>query len=152
MDNIDMHDVAPASDAERGLIEAECSRLIASFAFLVDHRRYAELVALFSEDGSFERPGSRATGTAALRDLMNARPTTIVTRHVCAIPFFETVSAEQATAVTYVTVYHVEGADGRVSEISSPAAIAEFHDVFRRTQQGWRIHQRVAAPVLIFKH
>ena len=50
---------------------------------------------------------------ACRRDLMNARPTTIVTRHVCAIPFFETVSAAQATAVTYVTVYHVEGADGR---------------------------------------
>jgi hypothetical protein len=109
MDNIDMHDVAPSSDAERGLIEAECSRLIASFVFLVDHRRYAELVALFTEDASFERPGGRGD-------------------------------------------YHVEGADGRVSEISSPAAIAEFHDVFRRTQQGWRIHQRVAEPVLIFKH
>lgn len=136
---------------ERQTIEAQCSRLIAAFAYLVDSRRYAELVDLFAPDGSFLRPEIKAEGSAAIAQLMHGRPTTVVTRHICGTPYFESVGAETASAVTYVTVFQVEGTDGEVAEVSGPAGIAEYHDDFILTPGGWKIASRVARPVFIVK-
>ena len=136
---------------ERMAIEAECGRLVAGYVFLVDRRRYDELVDLFTDDCVFERPDARVEGAAALRDLMAARPAHIATRHLCGLPFFEKVEADEAVAVTYTVMFLGEGTDEGPNEVAGAAGLAEFHDLFRRTADGWRIAQRTAKPAMIVK-
>ncbi|AMK19580.1 MULTISPECIES: nuclear transport factor 2 family protein [Sphingobium] len=146
-----MSAVSLLSPAERQAIEAECNRLVVAYAVLVDRRRYDEMVALFTEDCLFERPGVEAKGSEALRAFLDSRPATIATRHLCSHPFFERVGADEATAITYVTIFHGEGSDEGPNEVPGVAGLAEFHDVFRLTPNGWRIAHRVAKPTMIVR-
>lgn len=136
---------------ERNLIEAECTRLIAGYAYYVDRRRYADLVALFTEDGVLERPTSVATGSQGLLEAMEARSAAIATRHINGTPFFESVTRDEARAVTYMIMYVVEGTDEGPNEVPGTAGLGEFHDLFRRTEKGWRIARRVAKSAMIVK-
>ena len=136
---------------ERLLIEAECSRLVTSYAFLVDRRRYAELVDLFTHDADFERPGVKVNGQDAIRSFMEARSVAIATRHVCAPSFFEKVELDEAVSITYLTMFMGEGTDTGPNDVPGIAGLAEFHDLFRRTAEGWRIASHVARPVMVVK-
>lgn len=136
---------------ERMAIEAECGRLVAGYAYLVDRRKYDDLVDLFTENCLFQRPDARVEGAAALRRLMDARPGHIATRHLCGMPFFETVEVDEATAVTYTVMFVEEGIDEGPNEVAGAAGLAEFHDRFRRTADGWRIAERTAKPAMIVK-
>ena len=58
--------------------------------------------------------------------------------------------ADRATAVTYVTMYHGPSpADGAAIAISGVAGLVEFHDVFARTSDGWRIAQHESRVAMI---
>jgi SnoaL-like domain len=129
-------------------IEHDCTRLVTAFAYLVDHRRYTELAALFVDDAHYERPGVVAKGQTELKAFFERRPTNVVTRHICTAPFFEAVGAQEAKSVTYLTIYMEEGRDDTVVETAGLAGIAEIHDTFRLTPAGWRIAQRVNRLVM----
>ena len=140
------------SQNERLAIEGLCASLIGRFALLVDHRRYDELVALFTPDGVFERPNAKAEGTDGILAFMRARPEGIKSRHVCAMPVFETVGRDDAYAVTYVTMFHGEGADGEAVKISGIAGVVDFVDRFRRDADGWRIVHHESRIAMIASH
>ncbi len=49
------------------------------------------------------------------------------------------VGADEASAVTYISVFMGEGPDEGPLEIDQPGGLVEFHNIFRRTPDGWRI-------------
>lgn len=130
-------------------IRAECANIVAAFAHHVDHREFDKAVALFAEDGLFIRPDLRASGRAEIAKIWEGRPASVVTKHMCGASFFSEITADSASAVTPFTLYTLEWNGEGLPRLGQPAAIAEFHDRFVRTADGWRIAQRQGVPVLV---
>ena len=75
-------------------IERQCSQLVAKFALYVDRRRYADVLALFTGDGSFSRPGLSVSGRQQMSAWLDSRPGNWVTCHFCGPTVFETMDED----------------------------------------------------------
>ena len=125
-----------------------CDRLISAFAWHVDHNDYEALVALFTDDGVFERPGLVAEGHAALMAAMAARPTDRVTRHLCVNRLIDVESPTTAYGRCYVSVLIAPAADGGEPQRGMRTMlVGEYQDHYRLTPDGWRIARRTASIV-----
>ena len=130
-------------------VEWELTRLVSSFSHFIDHRRYDELVALFSEDGSFDRVGQILQGRAAILEAMHNRHP-LLTRHCITNLLFTRVTADEAEATMYCANFVGEsGPEGQEVGYALPQpAFLEFDDLYRRTPEGWRIAKRVARVII----
>jgi 3-phenylpropionate/cinnamic acid dioxygenase small subunit len=129
--------------------QSACADLIAAFAHYVDHRLFADAVALFKADGCFERPDLTATGHAEIASIWANRPISVVTRHLCSQPFFTQVREDFIMSVTSFTLYYSEHAREGLPQCDRFTAIAEFSDRFELTQEVWRIAHRRATPIIL---
>jgi hypothetical protein len=136
------------SDAD---IRNECSDLVARFAYYVDHREFDKAVALFAIDGIFERPDLKASGREKIAGFFAHRPPSVVTRHLCGQPFFIEIDGDTAKSVTAVTLYNTTHEGEGLPTVKSPNAVAEFHDTFKKTSDGWKIAHRRGVPVLLIQ-
>lgn len=139
------------SPEERLLIEAECSRLIAAYAYFVDRREYVDLANLFTEDGVLDRGGKVTSGRDTILAAMHERDENVATRHMNGTPFFTAVTSTEARAVTYMLMYVVDGTDEGPNMVPGTTGLGEFHDHFIHTPDGWRLSERVAKPAMIVK-
>jgi 3-phenylpropionate/cinnamic acid dioxygenase small subunit len=146
-----MPDVSVEKQALHAAVRQACADLVGAFAFLVDHRRYDELCELFTSDCVFSRPGVLLNGRQELLSFMRTRPATAASRHFCSAPFMESVSSEEAVAVSYLAFYEGEAAESGPARVNGITAFAEYHDEFKRTRDGWRISQRKVVPVMMKK-
>ena len=128
---------------------AACASLAAAFAYYVDHRMYRELADLFTENGTFVRPGLAVHSRKELFDSFSARTAEMETRHVCTPPVFLSISETEAEAVTYFTMYQAAAVEIGLPVFDGPAAVAEYRDHFVKTDQGWRIASREGVPAMI---
>jgi ketosteroid isomerase-like protein len=136
---------------QQGMIEAQCVRIIAAYAYNVDRRNYEALADLFTEDGVLDRGGHVTEGRSAILAAMFERPAHIATRHMNGIPHFLSVTEDEAVAVTYMLMYVVEGTDEGPNNVPGTTGLGEFHDTFRRTSEGWKLAERRARPAMIVK-
>ena len=121
--------------------EAACARLCVDFANHLDARRYDTVLDLFTEDGTLDRMGTVFAGRVALEGFLASRPTGVTTRHLCTNMRVHFDAADQATGLCYVLFFQgSEEAD--ISRALGPPSVVEYHDRFRRTASGWRIHER----------
>ena len=131
-------------------IALACQRLIAAFAYHVDHRSADWVASVFTQDTTFERRGEVLVGREAIRAAMQQRPAHIMTRHLCCPPHVEVIDSQEAVAVTPFTLYRVErtGAPApAVPVTSSPELVGEYEDRLLRTPEGWRIKTRRATAI-----
>lgn len=129
-------------------IRFACADAIARFAYLVDHRYFDGAAALFTEDAIFERPDLTARGRDEIKAIWNARPPSVITRHLCQTPFFTESGIDRASSVTCFTLYQADLSAEGPPLLKGPRAIAEFHDRFRRTAEGWQIAHRKSIVIL----
>lgn len=131
------------TNEHRQEIEHACTQLSMRFAKYADFRDYPALVALFVEDGVFERMGQRHVGSEAILALMATRPLDMKTRHICSNIVIDALGEDTATGVTYVQLYrHDGGGDNEVAPASAPRMVGDYHDSFVRTAHGWRFAER----------
>lgn len=129
-------------------IRFACADVITSFAYFIDHRDFNSATALFTEDAIFERPDLTARGRDEIAAIWATRPPSVITRHLCQAPFFMEVGLESASCVTGFTLYHVDHHTEGLPLLNGPRVVAEFHDRFRRTTDGWRIAHRKSIVIL----
>ena len=132
-------------DAERRKIRQDCEALSIAYARAVDFRDYDEFVNLFTQDGTLEA-GTRLEGKQAIAASLKRRPDELRSRHVLTNIFVNVVNREEATGISYLTLYRHVGAESlRAEPISfdGPFAIGHYQDVFVRTEAGWRFKSRV---------
>jgi hypothetical protein len=131
--------------------QLECMQLAIAWAYHLDSRSHDRLLALFAEDGVLHsRSGVDAAGTLAIREILQSRDATRVTRHVLSAPFVEMTGPDDARAVSVFTVYDaMEEEQPIVSTLPlrAPVTVGEFHQTFRRTTAGWRIASSRSVPV-----
>jgi ketosteroid isomerase-like protein len=131
--------------SETLLDELACCRLVAVWAHRVDRHDIDGVIALFTEDGVLHSRtgGDDAVGAAAIRAFFaNHHDANRVTRHVTSPPFIELTGADDAQGITGYVLY--EGFKGSTPEgaplpLTTPLAVGEFHQRYRRTPEGWRI-------------
>jgi len=122
------------SPDERRAIEWDCARLVALYANLNDAAHWADLAALYAEDGIMTRPSApdiEIRGHTAILAAFRARPPRL-TRHVCSNVVIDVEDADHARGTSAMVLYTG----------TTPPAVGWFHDRFIRTTAGWRFSER----------
>lgn len=130
----------------------ELVELLHRFFHYLDTSRYAELVAMFDEQGVWLRQGEKLRGHAAILEAMNARPTTQRIRHIITNAFVAKGENGEATLQSYMTAYRYD--DGTVREgvvkIPGPFRVSVVSTTFRRGGADWRIVEQDIVPEFEF--
>ncbi len=122
-----------AADPQSALDRADCIDLVTAFCGHLDHRRFDQLAALFTEDGVFRMGPSEAVGPAAIAEQFGAAGESVAqSRHVPTNHVVD-VDGDQATVEVVMTVWDLPG-DGP----PQPALMADAHFEFRRLSTGRR--------------
>lgn len=117
--------------------------LIADYAFHYDGERLAEFAALFCEDGRLETALGGGTGHAEIEAWARARWSQMhaearAPRHFQTNTRLAFAGPDELTGRTQLLLVWVDTASG-APEIKY---VADYFDVFRRTDAGWRIAHR----------
>jgi len=128
--------------------EAECAKLANAFTYYLDRNMGKELAALFTEDGEFKRPGLVVKGRAEFLAWTERRKEEAETRHIGSPPVFISGDGQSAKSVSYFTAYRARKTAAPLPEYDGPVGIAEYHDDYRKTEEGWRIARRKVFVVM----
>lgn len=124
-----------AEDARRA-IEWDCARMINLYATLNDAARWAEVAALYTEDGSMTRPSAPdapIVGRDAILAAFESRPAR-TTRHITANIVVKALDADTATATSAMLLF---------TAADAPPLVGGFSDRLRRVPgEGWRFAER----------
>ena len=111
--------------------------LFGEYCFRMDDFRFAELAALFTEDGEWIAPYARARGPAEIAALMARNIPAEPRRKHFIMNSLIRLDGDRASARTsYLVVLQASGA-GLV-----PSVAGTYEDVLARTTDGWRFRER----------
>ncbi|HEY4201419.1 MAG TPA: nuclear transport factor 2 family protein [Devosiaceae bacterium] len=131
-------------DAER-----ECHRLAVACYSLMDQGRYDETAALFTDDATWVRGGKPVTGRQAIRDALDQRAVTDISRHLVTNVLVDIQSEFEGTGTAcFVPLRGPKRADGTVA--TPPITnVGDLAFRFRKDADGWKIAHLL--PTMIFK-
>ncbi len=135
------------SPLERVVIVQACTDLIMRFAERSDARDADALAAMFTEDGVFARPtlpDKPYVGRAVILEGFRARPATLLTRHIVTNVIVTPVSADQATAESYILLYTAQQPEGAALPVPAnpKQLIGNFRDTIVRDGGAWKFKER----------
>jgi hypothetical protein len=117
-------------------IERACLRLVHEFNQRADDRDNEGVLALFTEDCLYEPSGREVNGKAAFRAALAASPPNRGMVHMSSDVIVDVIDEKSAAGRGHVLIAEIFGAE------RAPIRFASFTDVYRLTDEGWRIHQR----------
>lgn len=124
------------------LIERACERVIVDSASYNDERQWAALAGVYTPAGVVVRPnGQRIEGREAIEAAYAAGPPDRVTRHMCTNVRVEVDGPDHAHATTTVLI----AATTTSADADVTYRVGEFIDRFERTDEGWKIAERLTA-------
>lgn len=134
-------------------VELRCTRTLNRYAIAVGQGDHAAFVALFCEDGVWQRPGQpQLAGRAAIRAFMEGLDPNQMVRHVNGSVRIDRTGADTAQGISYTTVYNAPGRTGMFAPMQGPDYVVEYHDSFRRVGDDWLIERRDTFIVLRATH
>jgi len=119
---------------QRRAIEQDCARLVALYANLNDAGRWADVAALYAQDGRMARPTAPdewIVGRDAILAAFLSRPAR-TTRHVCSNVVIDVVSEGEAIGESAMLLFTGEVAP----------KVGSFHDRFVAVEGEWRFAER----------
>ena len=120
----------------RRAIEWDCATLINLYATLNDAARWAEVAALYTEDGSMTRPSAPNVpiiGRDAILAAFESRPAR-TTQHITANIVVTALDADTAAATSAMLLF---------TAADAPPLVGGFTDRLRRVPgEGWRFVER----------
>ena len=130
------------NEEQRYAIEWDCQKLSRQYYHLMDQRNYDDAIMLFSTDVRWEVMGLDLHGRKAVRDAFSGLMDSTI-RHVLTNTIVDVVDEDNASSVSYVTIYAEKGFpdDGPIA-FEGPNRLAENHDKLVRTEDCWRIAHR----------
>ena len=138
----------PAGANDRLDIEQACTELVLDYAYYRDRPDAGSVADIFAEDAVLRVLGQEFAGRAAIRARLQGAEKGPVFRHMMSTIRIFVDSDDRARGVSYVTVYSASpGAMPR--PLGAPLGVGEYHDVFVRTADGWKIQQRDFVPVFM---
>jgi hypothetical protein len=121
-----------------------CERAVLRFTAAFDDSDLGGMLAEFAPHGAWRRlDGSLVQGHDGVRALMAALRPTVSFRHIVTNLRVAIVGADQATCVSYVTVYMHDGKRGDgPAPLDPPVLVGRYHDELRRESGSWLIAAR----------
>ncbi|NQV80371.1 MAG: nuclear transport factor 2 family protein [Alphaproteobacteria bacterium] len=135
------------TDLERMLIEHACERLIMLYALHADTYAPDAVAGLFTDDAVLNRGDGDAVGRAAILAAFNRRRPDAAVRHISTNVVIDVDSEDSARGVSTMTLYRRFGTMDLPQPLEPAEMIADYHDTFRRTPDGWRFAHRRAVRV-----
>ena len=139
-------------ELERLLVAEAVKRLVLDSIHCVDNRRYAELAALFTEDGELFRPTADAplVGPKAIMDAYSLTPPGRLSRHLITNQRVDVLGKGEIEVHSYALIYASEDGEspGRHGALASRCLVGEFQDLCVQVNDEWRIRRRRARFVL----
>lgn len=120
-----------------------CQQLVVTLAHLIDHDGLDGIAAVLAPDAVVHLFGQEVRGATSIGELFKARTQGVVIRHVLSPSEVRVVSADSATALTYVTVYRGPKTDGSDPlPLTGPINVVEYEDHFSVVAGAWKITRR----------
>jgi len=136
----------------RWVIEAECRRLVESFALHIDSRNNDGIIAMFTPDAHYEPIGDVLDGHAAIRRYLDARPPDRLTLHVMSNIVIDVAGETRAMGGSYVSYVNARAGDAAHDDGGVPfdgiTLIGRYEDRFERAGDGWRFSQRLCRAIV----
>jgi hypothetical protein len=139
---------AQLSAAQEREIIFDCQQLVTDYAYYRDLRDADKFAQLFTEDARMLVRGHWNEGRQALRDHVNGDDMDTVSMHLMTTIKIIPQDENSATGVSYVAVAHKPKAEDGSAPVplDNFVVIGKYHDVFVRTDDGWKISERVFKP------
>ncbi len=124
---------------EKRKIEQDLRDLLVAFNHHSDRREYEEAVLLLTPDASFV--GAKTwTGRDQLRIMFSERSATLIARHLITNTILTVKDNDNAEGISYYFAMIADpGPDPKFPLPLEPFSMGEWHDVFVRMPDGWRI-------------
>ena len=123
--------------------EMLCTRTVNRYAVAVGERDHETFAALFTEDGIWQRPGQPTMrGRDEIRAFMDRLPGSTVIRHVNGSVSIDVLGDDDASGISYTTVYNGENHEVGTAPMTGPDYVVEYRDRFRRVGSDWLIARR----------
>jgi SnoaL-like protein len=120
----------------------QLSRLVNEHAWRADNGRADTIHDLYTDDGELIIGPTPLRGRAAIlewgRQLVKNPPWRSI-RHVCGNMRFVSGGPDEAEGTTILTVFMAAGSETATTQ---PFSVGEDHDLFVRTEEGWRFVSR----------
>ena len=145
---------ADLSAEEEWRIKAEIKQLVDRYAMSRDNLDAEGYAGVFAEDGTLFLFGESYTGHDDIASLSESWDVDSVGMHMMSTSQITIVDESNATGIHYSTVYGAvppeSHEEGGLIEISGPVIQGKYSDVYRLTDEGWRIAERRFQPVYSF--
>lgn len=129
---------------DRLFAELECYRLIQAFFVLSDRGEVEAYASLYTEDGTFTRPGLSVRGRQEIAAAIRSRPPHLVFRHLGITASVDVLDSQSATGRgSHMLILH----DRSTGETAAPV-VGDFEDAYVKTAEGWRIAKRVVQAIV----
>jgi hypothetical protein len=138
------------SPLERLEVREACERLALDYSFHADRSEWEQFSQLFAEDGEMHLFGQVFKGPAAIRGAVGANPATGLSVHAISNHRIDVLGEDEAKGTVYVTVYAGERKPGQPASVEkiTPMIVGTYHDLYRRTGDGWKFAQRGFEPLV----
>jgi len=138
---------ASLHDAE--LIKTACRELVMRYAMARDQLADEAFAELFTDDATLLVGGQQIRGHAQLRARLAPGAGAPDTTHLMSSVVIDPQTSTTASGLSYVSVYVAQPTQ-ETPAAARLAAVGEYRDQFRLTEDGWRIARREFAPRAVF--
>ncbi len=136
-------------------IQAACESLVLDYAYYRDREDLQlaaqGVAAIFTQDATLTVNGQSFTGRRAIHDRIADQTNPPLFAHLMSTIRIFPESATKATGVSYATVYVAPRPAQGSALAEGFAAVGEYHDEFRLTDEGWRISKRTFIARIRYK-
>lgn len=129
----------------RMLIEHECRKLSDLYCKHLDHRSPEEFANLYAEDAVY-KPAVQPDPIVSREKILawfHTYPATRMVRHLSTNQVVEVIDENNAKGTSYaITFREPDPQEGKISSQSTPRAVVEYVDTYKRTDDGWKFASR----------
>lgn len=132
-------------ELSRIVTEHECQKLMSLYCKHLDLQDAEAFAGLYTEDAVYKPAAAPEpfVGRRAILEWAHAYPKDRLGRHLSTNQVVEVLDADHATGWSYAVVFREpEPQAGVMSTRVTPRSMVEYHDEFRRTDEGWRFASR----------
>lgn len=135
----------PLSDIEVAAIQQACETVSIQYALYLDAKDWENLPNAFAPDGVWQVLGNTMTGPDEIREYWRSRTADWDEfhgrLHQISNQAIEVIDRDHARGTSKVTIYFYDTREGHNASLS-PLLIAQNHDEFVRTEDGWKLARR----------
>lgn len=120
-----------------------CQMLLYRFSHSLDSHDPEGVASLFTETGIWYRQGEALKGRARIIRALQARDSSVVTRHLVTNIVVEPVDRQTVSSRCTVLTYKAQkGTNRESSELGFPVSVLDYHDILTFSGDKWLLQER----------